>query len=91
MLDHVNACASLSAHVSKLSVLLSAEMGVAPAFTKSVSIFLIAIATTNGLLFENKINSTKVRKCKRVILIFLFTLYCMFCSFSCCCTVEYWG
>ena len=63
ILDRVNACASLSAHMSKLSVLLSAEMGVAqyaPGFTRSVSIFLIAIAITNGLLFESKINSSKV-------------------------------
>ena len=65
ILDRVSACACLCAHVSKLSVLLSPEMGVtqyAPAFTRIVSIFLIAIAITNGLLFETKINSTKVSK-----------------------------
>lgn len=63
ILDRINSCACVCAHVSKLSVLLSAEMGVAhyaPGFTKGVSIFLIAIAITNGLLFESKINSTKV-------------------------------
>jgi len=63
MLDHVNACASLSIHVSKLSVLLTAGMGIAqsaPAFTRGISIFLITIAVTNGLIFEKKINPTKV-------------------------------
>ena len=89
MLDRVNACAGLSVHVSKLSVLLSAEMGVAqyaPGFTKSISIFLIAIAITNGLLFESKINSSKVSMAN----VFMPYLYsCKY--FSYCCTVECWG
>lgn len=66
-LDQVNACACLSAHVSKLSVLISAGMGVdhpAPSFTRGISVFLAAIAITNGLLLEYKMNSTKVTRIK---------------------------
>ena len=62
-LDQVIACACLSAHVSKLSVLINVGMGVAhpaPSFTRDISVLLITTVIANGLLFEYKMNSTKV-------------------------------